>query len=101
MVVLLWVFCFAISAFAGAIEAKSGSYGFLVIWDMLLLVGFSVGGTMILRNVRERGGGHSGQQEGDGGDVAAASCGNAAGNSLARCPPRRWSCGVLARAARA
>lgn len=51
MAVLLWVFCFTISSFAGAVVAHSGSYGFLAIWDMLLLVAFSVGGTMILRNV--------------------------------------------------
>ena len=52
MVVLLWVFCFTISAFAGAVAGKSGPYGFLAIWDMLLLIALSVGGTLILRKVR-------------------------------------------------
>ena len=54
MVILAWVFCFTISAFAGAVEQKSGWYGFVAVWDMLLLIAYSVGGTMIIRNVSAR-----------------------------------------------
>jgi hypothetical protein len=41
---------------AAAVQGGNIDYGFFVIWNMLLLVVFAVGGTMVLRNVRGTGG---------------------------------------------
>ena len=55
---LLWVGCFVISAIALAASNDAGgpgtsrSDGFAAIWTMLLIVGLSIGGTMVLRKVR-------------------------------------------------
>ncbi len=50
--ILLLVFCYTISAFAAAVGSPTKAYGFMAIWNCLLLIGYSVGGTLILRNVR-------------------------------------------------
>jgi len=52
--ILLLVFCYTISAFAAAVGSPSKAYGFMAIWNCLLLIGYSVGGTLILRNIAYR-----------------------------------------------
>ena len=44
------------SAFAAAAQSQNKTFGFVVVWQILLLLGHTVGGTLILRNVRYAGG---------------------------------------------
>ncbi len=47
----LLAFAFVISACAAASNSDSKSYNFAAIWLMLLTIGFSVGGTLVMRKV--------------------------------------------------
>lgn len=50
----LLVFCYVISAIAAAAGSSSKAYGFVVVWTALLGIGYSVGGTLILRKINYR-----------------------------------------------
>lgn len=52
--ILILVVCYVISSIAGAAGSESKAYGFLVIWNMLLLIAYAVGGTMIVRQPKYR-----------------------------------------------
>lgn len=47
----IFVFAFVISVLAGAAGSKSKSWDFAAVWQMLLTLGYSIGGTLILRKV--------------------------------------------------
>lgn len=52
--ILVLVFCYVICAIAGAANSASKSYGFVVIWTMLMALLYAVGGTMIVRYPKYR-----------------------------------------------
>lgn len=49
--ILVLTFAYTICAFAAAAMSDSKAYGFFVIWNMLLLLAYTGGGTLILRRV--------------------------------------------------
>lgn len=54
ILILLLIICFVVSAFASAATSASSTFSFVVIWNALLLIGFSVWGTMVLRKMAWR-----------------------------------------------
>lgn len=51
IIICVLTLSFTISAIASAANALSSAYKFVVIWNMLLLIAYSVVGTLILRKV--------------------------------------------------
>lgn len=50
--ILVLSVCFVICAIAGAAQSVNSDYSFIVIWTMLLLIAYTAGGTLVVRNVR-------------------------------------------------
>lgn len=50
--IIVFIVCYTISAIAAAAGSASGAYSFVIIWTMLILLGYLVGGTMVVRQVR-------------------------------------------------